>query len=103
MQLAVSGDAETERRWSGLMAAAQDGDRRAYERLFREGAPFVRTIARRRHAAADRAEEVVQDVLLTVHRIRHTYDPSRPLSHWLAMIAQRRSIDALRRRTPRDA
>jgi RNA polymerase sigma-70 factor, ECF subfamily len=103
MQLAVSGDAETERRWSGLMAAAQDGDRRAYERLLREVAPFVRTIARRRHAAADRAEEVVQDVLLTVHRIRHTYDPSRPLSHWLAMIAQRRSIDALRRRTRRDA
>ena len=85
------------------MAAAQDGDRRAYERLLREIVPFVRSIARRRHSSADRVEEVVQDVLLTVHRVRHTYDPNRPFSHWVAMIAQRRSIDALRRRTRRDA
>jgi RNA polymerase sigma factor (sigma-70 family) len=85
------------------MVAAQDGDRRAYERLLREIAPFVRTIARRRHGTADRAEEVVQDVLLTIHRIRHTYDPSRPFCHWAAMIAQRRSIDVLRRRTRRDS
>src|SRR5581483_11855490 len=28
---------------------------------------------------------------------------NRPFSHWVAMIAQRRSIDALRRRTRRDA
>jgi RNA polymerase sigma factor (sigma-70 family) len=101
--LPLSGDAETERRWSGLMAAAQDGDRRAYERLLREIVPFVRSIARRRHGAADRVEEVVQDVLLTVHRVRHTYDPARPFSHWVAMITQRRSIDALRRRTRRAA
>jgi DNA-directed RNA polymerase specialized sigma24 family protein len=42
---------------------------------------------------------VVQDVLLTLHRVRHTYDPARPFSHWLAAIARRRSIDALRRRS----
>jgi RNA polymerase sigma-70 factor, ECF subfamily len=101
--MATSERAAAERHWSGLMAAAQDGDRRAYERLLREIVPFVRMIARRRHASADRVEEVVQDVLLTVHRVRHTYDPNRPFSHWVAMIAQRRSIDALRRRTRRDA
>src|SRR5262245_62319498 len=85
------------------MAAAQEGDRRAYERLLREVAPLVRTIARRRHSTADRVEEVVQDVLLTVHRVRHTYDPARPFSHWLAAIARRRSIDAIRRRGRVDA
>ena len=40
----------------------------------------------------------MQEVLLTVHRVRHTYDPARPFIHWLAAIARRRSIDALRRR-----
>ena len=36
-------------------------------------------------------------MLLTVHRIRHTYEPGRPVKPWLAAIVARRSIDALRR------
>lgn len=80
------------------MAAAQDGDRAAYERLLRDILPFLRAIASRYHRTADRREDVVQDILLTLHRVRHTYDPARPFSHWLATIASRRSIDALRRR-----
>ncbi len=86
-----------DREWSRLMAAAQDGDRAGYERLLREILPLLRSIAGRWHRA-DRAEDVVQDILLTIHRVRHTYDPSRPLSHWLATIAKRRAIDALRSR-----
>jgi RNA polymerase sigma factor (sigma-70 family) len=93
----VADEAESDRRWSGLMAAAQDGDRTAYERLLREILPFLRALASRQHRA-DRAEEVVQEVLLTVHRVRHTYDPARPFRPWLAAIARRRSVDALRRR-----
>lgn len=84
--------------WGAWMAAAQDGDQAAYARLLRDVLPFLRAIAARRHRTADRVEDVVQDVLLTVHRVRHTYDPARPFAHWLATIAERRSIDALRRR-----
>jgi len=84
--------------WSTLMAAAQSGERAAYERLLREVVPFLRALAARHHRAPDRIEDVVQDVLLTVHRVRHTYDPARPFTYWLAAIARRRSIDALRRR-----
>lgn len=40
----------------------------------------------------------MQDVLLTIHRIRHTYEPGRPVKPWLAAIVARRSIDALRKR-----
>jgi RNA polymerase sigma factor (sigma-70 family) len=96
---------ETERdeRWSRLMAAAQDGDRAAYERLLREIVPYVRAVVFAQHRRPERVEEVVQDVLLAVHRVRHTYDPSRPFRHWLAMIARRRSIDALRRRSRTEA
>ncbi len=84
--------------WSQLMRAAQGGDRPAYERLLREITPVVRAVARR-HCSERRAlEEVVQDTLLTVHRVRHTYDPRRPFMPWLTAIAARRSIDALRRR-----
>jgi len=80
------------------MRAAQDGDPRAYERLLREVTPVVRAVARRLCSQRHDLEEIVQDTLLTVHRVRHTYDPNRPFTPWLTSIASRRSIDALRRR-----
>jgi RNA polymerase sigma-70 factor (ECF subfamily) len=82
--------------WSHLMRAAQDGDRAAYERLLRDSVPFIRAIVARQHRG-ERIEDIVQDVLLTVHRVRHTYDPARPFDAWLATLARRRSVDALRR------
>jgi RNA polymerase sigma-70 factor (ECF subfamily) len=83
--------------WSQLMARAQAGDRAAYDRLLRAIQPYIRAIVAAQHRP-DRMEDVVQEVLLTVHRMRHTYDPARPFRPWLAAIARRRSIDALRRR-----
>ena len=87
-----------DRQWSAWMAAAQDGDNAAYARLLREILPFLRVLTRRRCRDADRCEDIVQDVLLTLHRVRHTYDPARPFTPWLAAICDRRSIDALRKR-----
>jgi RNA polymerase sigma-70 factor (ECF subfamily) len=86
-----------ERRRGELMAAAQAGDGAAYAALLRECLPMIRGIARRRGLSPERAEDAAQDVLLTIHRVRHTYDPSRPFSAWLRAISERRVIDALRR------
>lgn len=80
------------------MRAAQEGDRAAYERLLREIMPLVRSLSRRRCRNPADVEEMVQDTLLTVHRVRHTYDPGRPFGAWLAAITTRRAIDILRRR-----
>ena len=81
------------------MSAAQSGDRIAYERLLREISPLVRALVRRHCSNRADIEEMVQDTLLTVHRVRHTYDAGRPFTPWLAAIAARRGIDALRRRS----
>jgi RNA polymerase sigma-70 factor, ECF subfamily len=89
---------ERDRTWSQLMRAAQSGERTAYERLLRDVTPFIRSIVRRHCNNRADIEEMVQDTLLTLHRVRHTYDPARPFGPWLAAIASRRSIDALRRR-----
>jgi RNA polymerase sigma factor (sigma-70 family) len=83
-------------RRSALMAAAQDGDRAAYETLLRESVPLIRAIARRQGVSADQVDDVVQEVLLTIHRARQTYDPSRSFNAWLRVIAERRAIDLLR-------
>jgi RNA polymerase sigma-70 factor (ECF subfamily) len=53
--------------------------------------------------ARDHVDDVVQETLITVHRVRHTYDPSRSYEAWLNAIASRRAIDALRSRGRRDS
>jgi RNA polymerase sigma-70 factor (ECF subfamily) len=83
--------------WAILMAHAQDGDRSAYQRLLREITPYLRSLAARRHRDPSDVEDAVQDILLTVHSIRHTFDPTRPFGPWLVTIANRRFIDRLRR------
>lgn len=83
-------------RRSAQMAAAQTGDRAAYEALLRDCVPFIKAIAGRQGVPQDRSDDVVQDVLLTIHRARHTYDPSRSFTAWLRVIAERRAIDLLR-------
>ncbi len=82
-----------------LMARAQEGDQDAYRRLLSDITPYVRAVVSRRIYNASDVEDVVQDVLLTVHSIRHTYDPNRPFGPWIATIANRRAIDAIRRIT----
>lgn len=83
--------------WSILMARAQDGDGVAYRRLLEDITPYLRSLAARRHRDPCDIEDAVQDVLLTIHSIRKTYDPTRPFAPWLVAIANRRFIDRLRR------
>lgn len=99
MQPTDADDSRTQQReaWSQLMVAGQAGDAAAYRQLLREVTPFIRHLARRRGLAAPQCEDVAQDVLLTVHRVRHTYDQRRPFVPWLVAIAQRRMIDLYRR------
>src|SRR5262249_21131355 len=84
-------------RWAGLMGQAQAGDRLAYGVLLREIAPYLRAVAAAQVRAREDVEDVVQDILLTVHSVRATYDARRPFKPWLLAIARRRTVDWLRR------
>lgn len=83
--------------WAILMGRAQSGDGTAYRRLLLDIAPYLRSIVRRSRCDRNDIEDVVQDILLTVHSIRYTYDPTRPFAPWLVAVANRRIIDRLRR------
>lgn len=89
---------ETETLAGTLLEAAQGGDSPAYEQALRLLADAARAYVWRRVGAADWREDVVQDILLTVHRARHTYDPARPFGPWFYAIAGARLIDAIRAR-----
>jgi RNA polymerase sigma-70 factor (ECF subfamily) len=84
-----------------LMRAAQRGDPAGYTQLLEAIAPRIRRIvARRRHfAGIQEVEDLVQDVLLSVHAVRATYDPSRAFGPWLMAIIRHRLADGARRHT----
>ena len=89
--------------WRALMRAAQDGDRLAYARLLHELTPVLRRVIRRNWRNPQEVEDLVQDVLLSLHAARHTYDPDRPFLPWFMTITRRRLADAARRAARRDA
>jgi RNA polymerase sigma-70 factor (ECF subfamily) len=84
-------------RWRAGMAAAQQGDADAYQRLLTEVLPFVSGIVRGRVGYDPAAEDIVQEVLLSIHTARHTYRPERPLEPWVRTIARNAVIDWARR------
>lgn len=84
--------------WPALMERAQAGDQLAYTRLLKALVPVIRSQVRKQCSVNALVEDVIQDVLLTVHRVRHTYDPAYPFLPWLMAIISARAIDALRRR-----
>lgn len=78
------------------MAAAQRGDAVAYRKLLEEIIPVVRGMVLSRVFDRSAAEDVVQNVLLSVHRARHTYRVERPFKPWLAAIARNAIVDSFR-------
>lgn len=85
------------------MSRAQAGDRDAYRELLASLLPWLRQITAARFRSRADAEDVVQDILLTLHAIRHTYDPARPFRPWLLAVAKRRIADRLRTQIRRGA
>lgn len=90
-------------RWREQMRAAQDGDQSAYGALLAEILPMLRAIVRRKWGSRQDVDDIVQDILLSLHAVRHTYDPGRPFLPWLLTIAYRRIADAARRSSSRSS
>lgn len=88
---------EQDEMWRALAVKAQDGDRRAYADLLRSIAPYIRNVVAPRLANPDWADDIVQEVLLSVHRALHTYSADRPFKPWLYAIISFRKTDFLRR------
>lgn len=79
------------------MRLAQHGDKKAYTDLFHAITPALRGFVGRRLADVTEREDLVQDILLSIHRASHTYDTGRPFKIWMFTIARYRLNDYLRR------
>ena len=85
--------------WANLMrAVAEKQDRAAFTAIFDHFTPRLETFLRRMGLDADGAEDVAQDVMVTLWRKAALFDPAKStLSTWLYRIARNRWIDRLRR------
>jgi RNA polymerase sigma-70 factor (ECF subfamily) len=81
--------------WSRLMAKLQKGDEEAYRQFLNEIGPILFNFVRRRVFNREMVQDVYQEVLLTLHKARFTYEPSRPLGPWLFTVARNSILDAL--------
>lgn len=85
--------------WVACIALIRDdGDERAFARLFAHFAPRIKGFLVRSGSDAAQAEEYTQEVMATLWQKAHLFDPARAsAATWIFTIARNRRIDALRR------
>ncbi len=81
-----------------MMAVSVSRDRDAFAQIFHYYAPRVKSYIRSLKVEEKSAEDIAQEVLLTVWRRADQYDPQKSaLSTWIFTIARNKRIDVARR------
>ena len=71
-----------------LMREYQSGRFEAFDEIYASIAPAVRRYLLSQARDGAKADDLVQETFLQMHRARHTYDPSFPLMPWTMAIAR---------------
>ncbi len=95
----VSSDSNDKTLWAELIKKVETlKDTSAFEELFNHFAPRIKAFLMRSGADPQMAEECSQEVMATVWRKAHLFDPSRAsASTWIFTIARNKKIDAIRK------
>ncbi len=72
------------------------GDQRAYAALLQETSRLLRPFLAKRLNFTNEVDDLLQEILLSIHKARHTYDGNRPYKPWVYAIAKFRLQDHLR-------
>ena len=85
--------------WAELIKKVETlKDTSAFEELFNHFAPRVKAFLMKSGADPQMAEECSQEVMATVWRKAHLFDPARAsVSTWIFTIARNKKIDAIRK------
>ena len=79
-----------------LMRQSLAGDQRAYAALLQETSRLLRPFLAKRLNFTNEVDDVLQEILISIHKARHTYDGNRPYKPWVYAIAKFRLQDYLR-------
>jgi RNA polymerase sigma-70 factor (ECF subfamily) len=80
-----------------MLVKIQAGDNECYRQFLDEIGPVLFNFVRRRVFNQELVPDVYQEVLLTLHKARHSYEPGRPLGPWLFTVARNSMLDAMKR------
>lgn len=81
-----------------MKAIRDDKNRQAFTEIFGHFAPRVKGFLMKSGATPDLAEDVTQEVMATLWRKAHMFDPAKAsVSTWIFTIARNRQIDVLRK------
>ena len=83
--------------WQNLAKLSQQGDQQAYAALLTDLVPYIRSVLLGGLARPEDADDITQDVLISIHKSLKTYDASQPFLPWLHAVIKFRKIDYLRR------
>src|SRR5271170_7825466 len=78
-----------------LLKTALLGDANAYKQFLTSVSRYLRRFIARRIPTPD-VEDVLQEILISIHKARHTYDGRRSILPWISAIARYRLADYLR-------
>jgi len=79
-----------------LMRQSQNGDQRAYAILLQKTLSLLRPFLTKRLSFNNEVDDLLQEILISIHKARHTYDGNRPYKPWVYAIANFRLQDFLR-------
>lgn len=88
--------AENAENFEALMRQALCGDQRAYADLLQQTSRLLRPFLAKRLIFSNEVDDVLQEILISLHKARHTYDGNRPYKPWVYAIAKFRLQDHLR-------
>lgn len=84
------------KKWREWALLAQQGDQNAYRKLLTSIMPVISGYLAKKMANPVWVDDVMQDVLISIHKSLHTYDPDQPFMPWLMAITNFRHKDFLR-------
>lgn len=79
-----------------LMGRAQNGDALAYQDLLSQLDQFLMSFLAKAVLQSELRQDVAQEILMAVHKSRHTYASDRPFTSWFLAIAHYKLSDHLR-------
>lgn len=78
------------------MQRSLSGDQLAYAELLRKTISLLRPFLSKRLSFGNEVDDLMQEILISIHKARHTYDGNRPYRPWVFAIARFRLQDYLR-------
>ena len=83
--------------FKNLAIQAQEGDEACYRELLLNIADILRPFINKHTFNKDNTEDILQDVLVGIHRALHTYNPKYSFITWSYAICRYKMIDYIRK------